>query len=39
MRSPTRYLPILAGALALAGLAGTAEAQTALNLGGSSAGR
>ena len=39
MNSTPRYLPILAGALALAGLAGTAEAQTALNLGGSSAGR
>ena len=39
MRSSKRYLPILVGALALAGLAGTAEAQTALNAGGSSAGR
>ena len=34
-----KHLPILAGALALAGLAGTAEAQTAVNIGGSSAGR
>ena len=39
MKSPVRYMPILAGALALAGLAGTAHAQTALNAGGSSAGR
>jgi ABC-type phosphate transport system substrate-binding protein len=40
MRSPVRYMPILAGALALAGLAGTAQAQTTeLNAGGSSAGR
>lgn len=39
MRSSKRYLPILAGALALAGLASTAEAQTPLNAGGSSAGR
>lgn len=39
MRSSKRYLPVLAGALALAGLAGTADAQTPLNLGGSSAGR
>jgi len=39
MRSTRRYLPILAGALALAGLAGTAQAQTVLNAGGSSAGR
>jgi ABC-type phosphate transport system substrate-binding protein len=39
MNSTTRYLPILVGALALAGLAGTADAQTALNAGGSSAGR
>ncbi len=34
-----RYLPILAGALALAGLAGTAQAQTVINIGGSSAAR
>jgi len=34
-----RYLPILAGALALVGLAGTAQAQTAINIGGSSAAR
>ena len=39
MKSPVRYMPILAGALALAGLAGTAQAQTAINAGGSSAGR
>ena len=39
MHSTKRYLPILAGALALAGLAGTAEAQTPLNGGGSSAAR
>ena len=39
MRSSKRYLPILAGALALAGLAGTAQAQTVLNGGGSSAAR
>ena len=39
MRSKTRYIPILAGALALAGLAGTAHAQTVLNIGGSSAAR
>ena len=39
MKSPMRYMPILAGALALAGLAGTAQAQTVLNAGGSSAGR
>jgi len=39
MRSSKRYLPILAGTLALAGLAGTAQAQTVLNIGGSSAGR
>ena len=40
MHSTKRYLPILAGALALAGLAGTAAAQTTgLNGGGSSAAR
>lgn len=39
MKFTTQYMSILAGALALAGLAGTAEAQTALNAGGSSAGR
>jgi len=39
MKSTTQYMTMLAGALALAGLAGTAEAQTALNAGGSSAGR
>jgi ABC-type phosphate transport system substrate-binding protein len=40
MRSSKQYLPILAGALALAGLAGTAHAQTTeLNGGGSSAAR
>lgn len=40
MKSSVRYMPILAGALALAGLAGTAHAQTTeLNAGGSSAGR
>ncbi|MGA6828442.1 substrate-binding domain-containing protein [Nitrospira sp. NS4] len=39
MKCTTQYMSILAGALALAGLAGTAEAQTALNAGGSSAGR
>lgn len=39
MRSSKQYLPILAGALVLAGLAGTAQAQTVLNAGGSSAGR
>lgn len=39
MRSSTRYLSIIAGGLALAGLAGTAQAQTVLNIGGSSAGR
>jgi ABC-type phosphate transport system substrate-binding protein len=32
-------MTVIAGALALAGLAGTAEAQTVLNAGGSSAGR
>ena len=39
MRSSLRYMPILAGALALAGWAGTVEAQTVLNMGGSSAAR
>ncbi|MGC4097952.1 MAG: substrate-binding domain-containing protein [Nitrospira sp.] len=39
MRSSLRYMPILAGALAIAGWVGTAEAQTPLNIGGSSAGR
>lgn len=39
MNSTKRILPILAGALALVGLAGTANAQTPLNMGGSSAGR
>jgi len=39
MRSSLRYAPILAGALALAGWVGTAEAQTAVNLGGASAAR
>lgn len=39
MRSPLRYMPILAGALALAGWAATADAQTVLNMGGSSAAR
>lgn len=39
MKFTTQYMSILAGALALAGLAGTAEAQTAVNLGGSSAGK
>lgn len=40
MNLTKRYLPILAGALALAGLAGTAAAQTTeLNVGGSSAAR
>lgn len=40
MKSPVKYMPILAGALALAGWAGVAQAQTTeLNAGGSSAGR
>jgi hypothetical protein len=39
MQLPLRYMPILAGALALTGLAGTASAATELNMGGSSAGR
>jgi ABC-type phosphate transport system substrate-binding protein len=40
MKSSKQYLPILAGALVLAGLAGTAQAQTTeLNGGGSSAAR
>lgn len=39
MRSSLRYMPILAGALALAGWTATAEAQTSLNMGGSSAAR
>ena len=40
MRSSIRYMPLLAGALVLAGFAGTAAAQTTeLNAGGSSAGR
>lgn len=40
MRSTLTYMPILAGALALAGWAGVAHAQTTeLNAGGSSAGR
>ncbi len=39
MKFTTQYMSVLAGALALAGLAGTAEAQTVLNAGGSSAGR
>ncbi|MGE0470444.1 MAG: substrate-binding domain-containing protein [Nitrospira sp.] len=39
MRSPLRFMPILAGALALAGWAATADAQTVLNMGGSSAAR
>lgn len=39
MKFTTQYMTVLAGALALAGLAGTAEAQTVLNAGGSSAGR
>src|SRR5262245_55568205 len=38
MNSPTRYLPILAGTLAMVGLAGTANAATEVNIGGSSAG-
>ena len=36
---PTKYLPILAGTLALVGLAGAAQAATELNIGGSSAAR
>lgn len=40
MRSTVKYMPVLAGALALAGWAGVAQAQTTeLNAGGSSAGR
>ena len=39
MTSTLKYMPILAGALALAGWTGIAEAQTPLNMGGSSAGR
>ena len=39
MQSILRYMPILAGALALTGLAGTASAATEANLGGSSAAR
>lgn len=39
MRSSLRFMPILAGALALAGWTATAEAQTVLNAGGSSAAR
>ena len=39
MKSSVRYMPILAGALALVGLAGTAQAATELNIGGSSAAR
>jgi PBP superfamily domain len=39
MKSTNRYLPILVGALALAGVGGVAQAQTPLNAGGSSAGR
>ena len=35
----TKHLPILAGTLALIGLAGVAQAQTAVNIGGSSAAR
>ena len=39
MTSTLKYMPILAGALALAGWTGIAEAQTPLNMGGSSAAR
>ncbi len=39
MKSTLRYMPILAGALALAGWSGVAEAQTVMNMGGSSAAR
>ncbi len=39
MKSSLRYMPILAGALALAGWTATADAQTVLNMGGSSAAR
>lgn len=39
MTSTLKYMPILAGALALAGWASTADAQTVLNMGGSSAAR
>lgn len=39
MTSTLKYMPILAGALALAGWAGMAEAQVPLNGGGSSAAR
>ena len=39
MKSSLKYMPILAGALALAGWSGVAEAQTVLNMGGSSAAR
>ncbi len=39
MRSSLRFMPILAGALALAGWTGTADAQTVLNGTGSSAAR
>jgi hypothetical protein len=39
MKSSLRFMPILAGALALAGWAATADAQTVLNIGGSSAAR
>ena len=39
MNSTAKYVPVLAGALALAGWAGVAEAQTVVNMGGSSAGK
>ena len=39
MTSSLKYMPVLAGMLALAGWAGTAEAQTVVNLGGASAAR
>jgi ABC-type phosphate transport system substrate-binding protein len=39
MTSTLKYMPILAGALALAGWTATADAQTVLNMGGSSAAR
>ncbi len=39
MTSTLKYMPILAGALALAGWTGIADAQTPLNIGGSSAAR
>jgi hypothetical protein len=39
MQPTLRYMPILAGTLAMAGFAGTANAVTEMNMGGSSAGK